>query len=121
MTSKYVQDGDIMDYANAGSAIASGAVVAVGNLIGVALADIAATSGVGSVALEGVFTLPKVTGTAWTQGAKLLWDASAGKFDLGTATPATGDISGCCVAFAAAASAATTGLVKLNVGVGTVA
>lgn len=121
MTTKYVQDGAVMDYTNAGSAITSGSVVAVGNIIGVALADIAATSGVGSVALEGVFTLPKVTGTAWTQGAKLLWDASAGKFDLGTATPATGDISGCCVAFAAAASGATTGLVKLNVGVGTVA
>ncbi len=121
MTSKYVQDGDVMDYANAGSAITAGSVVAVGNVIGVALVDIAATTGVGSLAMEGVFSLPKVTGTAWTQGAKLLWDASAGKFDLGTATPATGDISGCCVAFAAAASAATTGLVKLNVGVGTVA
>lgn len=121
MATNYIEDGEVIPYTNTGAAIASGAVVAIGNLIGVALVDIPATSGVGSVALNGVFTLPKVTGAAWTQGAKLLWVASAGKFDVGSATPATGDISNCCVAFAAAGSAAATGQVLLNVGVGTVA
>jgi len=121
MTTKYVMDGDVIDYANTGSAIAAGSVVAIGNLIGVALVDIPATSGVGSVKLSGVFNLPKATGAEWAQGAKLLWDVSAGKFDVGTATPATGDISNCCVAAAAAGSAATTGWVMLNMGVGTVA
>lgn len=120
MTTKYVQDGDILDYTNtSGSTIASGTPVVMGNIIGVALADIA-NNATGSVAIEGVFNLPKVTGSAWTIGSKLLWDASAGKFDVGTATPATGDVSACCVAAASAASAATTGAVKLNVGVGTV-
>lgn len=104
MADNYLQDGDIITYTNAGSAITAGSPVAIGSLIGVALVDIAASTGTGSVALRGVWTLPKVTGTAWTQGAKLLWDASAGKFDLGSATPATGDISGCCVAAAAATS-----------------
>jgi len=73
------------------------------------------------VAMEGVFTLPKATGQAWTTGMKLLWDVSAAKFDYSGATPATGDISVCCVAWAAAASGDTTGQVKINVGVGTVA
>ncbi len=121
MTMKYVQDGDVLEYTNAsGSTIAAGTPVVMGNIIGVALTDIADGS-TGSVAIEGVFMLPKVTGSAWTIGSKLLWDVSAGKFDVGSATPATGDVSVCCVAAAAAASAATTGAVKLNIGVGTVA
>ena len=121
MTTKYVQDGDVLEYTNAsGSTITSGTPVVMGNIIGVALVDIA-NGASGSVAIRGVFTLPKVTGSAWTLGSKLLWDASAGKFDVGTATPATGDVSVCCVAGGAAASAATTGPVLLNVAVGTVA
>lgn len=121
MTTKYVQDGDVLDYTNtSGSTITSGTPVVMGNIIGVALADIA-NNATGAVAIDGVFTLPKVTGSAWTIGSKLLWDVSAGKFDVGSATPATGDVSVCCVAAAAAASAATTGAVKLNIGVGTVA
>lgn len=120
MTTKFKQPGDVLDYTNtSGSTIAAGTPVVMGNIIGVALADIA-NNDTGSVAIEGVFTLPKVTGSAWTIGSKLLWDASAGKFDVGTATPATGDVSVCCVAAGAAASAATTGPVLLNVGVGTV-
>ena len=120
MATNFVQDGDVLTYANTGSAIASGAVVAIGSLIGIALTDIAATSGTGPVQIEGVFTVPKATGSAWTQGCKLNWDASAGKFDIGTATPAAGDVSVCCVAAAAAASGDTTGKVLLNVGVGTI-
>ena len=121
MTTKYVQDGAVLDYTNtSGSTIAAGTPVVMDNIIGVALADIA-NNATGAMAVEGVFTLPKVTGSAWAIGAKLLWDASAAKFDVGTAMPATGDVSVCCIAAAAAASAATTGAVKLNVGVGTVA
>lgn len=121
MTTKYIQDGNVLDYTNtSGSTIAAGTPVVIGNIIGVALADIA-NNATGAMQISGVFTLPKVTGSAWTIGSKLLWDASAGKFDVGTATPATGDVSVCCVAAAAAASAATTGAVLLNVGVGTVA
>lgn len=121
MTTKYIQDGAVLDYTNSsGSTITSGSVVVMGNIIAVALADIG-DDATGPVATEGVFNLPKVTGSAWTIGSELLWDVSAGKFDVGTATPATGDVSACCVAGGAAASAATTGPVKLNVGVGTVA
>lgn len=121
MTSTAKQPGNTLDYTNAsGSTIAQGTPVVIGNLIGVAAADIA-NGATGSLHISEVHMLPKVTGSAWTLGSKLLWDASAGKFDVGTATPATGDVSNCCVAAAPAASAATVGAVLLNVGVGTVA
>jgi predicted RecA/RadA family phage recombinase len=116
MTNKYLQEGNVVTYANAGAAIAAGAVVGLKHSVGVALTDIAATTGVGSVAIEGVFQVPKVTGTAWLQGEKLLWDVSAGKFDASGATPATGDIMGAAVAFGAAASADAFGYVKLTPG-----
>jgi len=116
-----IQDGKRITWTNGtGTAVVAGQAVAVGNQVGVACVDIA-NGASGAVAMEGVFELPKVTGTAWTLGARLLWDVSAAKFDLGTATPATGDISVCCVAWEAAASADAVGYVKINVGVGTVA
>jgi predicted RecA/RadA family phage recombinase len=116
MTSKFIQRGDVVTYTNAGSAIAAGAVVNFKHHLGVALTDIAASTGTGAVAVEGVFYVPKVTGTAWLQGEKLLWDVSALKFDASSATPATGDIMGACVAFGAAASADAFGYVKLTPG-----
>jgi predicted RecA/RadA family phage recombinase len=121
MATNYVYAGETLEYANSGSAIASGDVVVIGNIIGVALVDIAATSGTGTVAIEGVFDLPKVDGAVIAQGEKLVWDVSAGKFDDGSATPASGDVSVCCVAMEG--KGVTTGAtiqVKLNVGVGTV-
>lgn len=121
MTSKFVQPGKVLQYANSGSAIAAGDVVVIGKILGVALVDIAATSGVGSVMIDGVFTLPKVTTAVIPQGSHLLWDVSAGKFDVGTATPATGDVSGPpAVAFAAGANGDTTLQVKLTGVPGTV-
>ena len=121
MTTLYVQPGDVLDYTNSsGSSIAAGTPTVMGNLIGIPLVTIA-NGATGAMAMEGVFTCPKVTGSAWVQGARLLWDASAAKFDVGTATPATGDVSVCCVAGAAAASGDATGKVLINVGVGTVA
>jgi predicted RecA/RadA family phage recombinase len=120
MALNYHQEGDVLDYTNTtGAAIASGDPVAIGNIIGIALVDIA-ISAVGSVALEGVWKVAKATGNAWVQGAKVIWDKSAAKFDHGGATPATGDISNCCVAAYAAASGDTVGYVKINVGMGTV-
>jgi predicted RecA/RadA family phage recombinase len=113
MTTKFVQRGDVVTYSNAGSAITAGSVVTLKHCVGVALTDIAATTGTGSVALEGVFTVPKTTGTAWLNGEKLLWDVSASKFDGSGATPATGDILGAAIAFGAAASGDATATVKL--------
>lgn len=124
MATNYIQGGSVMDYVNnTGADIASGDVVVIGNLIGVSLTDIPNTTpnSVGAVALDGVYEVPKVSAAVFVQGEKLIYDVSAGAFDDSAATPATGDVSGCCVAMAAGSNGETTCKVKLNVGVGTVA
>ena len=75
----FIQDGDTIEYSNSGSAISAGDVVVIGKLLGVAVTDIAATTGVGTVALEGVFNLPKNTSLAITQGDQLFWDTTPGE------------------------------------------
>jgi predicted RecA/RadA family phage recombinase len=109
MTKNYVQEGDVINWTNGtGSAVAAGDVVAMGNTLGVALVAIAAAAS-GSVALEGVYTVPKVTAAVIAVGESLVWDVSAGKFDDNAATPATGDISGAAaMAFEAGTSSMTT-------------
>jgi predicted RecA/RadA family phage recombinase len=106
MAKNLVQGEEIVTvpYSNVGSAITSGSVVVLTHCVGVALGDIAATTGVGTVAVggNGVWRLPKVTASAVLIGEKLIWDVSAGKFDNSAATPASGDITGCAVAVAAA-------------------
>ncbi len=110
MTTTAVQRGDVIDY-TAGSAISSGDVVVIGNIIGVALTDIANGS-TGSVATRGVFTVPKVSAAVIAQGESLVWDVSAGAFDDNAASPATGDISG---AAACAWEAAGNGVTSFDV------
>ena len=107
MATNFVQPGDVIQY-TAGADIASGAVVKLGNILGVALAAIA-NGATGSVKINGVFTVPKVTAAVIAQGESLTWDVSAGKFDDNAATPATGDVTGAAaVAFEAAGNGATT-------------
>lgn len=103
MATNYIQEGNVIQFVNAGSAISAGDVVVVGDngdaVLGVALVDIAATTGVGSVQLEGVFDLPKVDAAVIVQGEYVIWDASVGKFDDNAATPAAGDVSDGAVAW----------------------
>ncbi|MEX2648152.1 MAG: DUF2190 family protein [Alphaproteobacteria bacterium] len=121
MATNKVQEGKTLTYSNSsGSAIASGDVVVVGEQIGVAVADIPDEAS-GVLAMEGVFNLPKVSGAVIAAGEEVIWDASAGAFDDNAATPATGDVSGCCVAWEGAGDGVTTIAVKLNVGPGVVA
>lgn len=120
MATNYVNDGRVITYSNTGSAISSGDVVVINNIIGVALEDIAATSGTGSVAIEGVFTVPAVSAAVIAQGEAVIWDATAEAFEDDQHSAGTGDISGCCVAMAASGNGDTTVQVKLNVGIGTV-
>jgi predicted RecA/RadA family phage recombinase len=68
-------------------------VVKIGQILGVALVDIAAGAS-GSVQIRGVFTVPKVSGAVIAQGESLMWDVSAGAFDDKAAVPATGDVTG---------------------------
>ena len=95
--------------------VASGAVVAMGNTIGVAIGGGVSGDTI-AVAIEGVFELPKVSGAVFVQGEKLLWDTSAGAFDDSAATPAAGDIMGAVVAVRAGANGETTCLCKLTPG-----
>lgn len=116
MATNFVSDGNVINWTNGtGSAVSSGDVVAMGHCIGIALVDIA-NGATGSVALEGVFTVPKVSAAVFTQGEKLIWDASASAFDDSAATPATGDITGGAVAWIAGANTETTCTVKLTPG-----
>ena len=124
MAQNFVQDGDVLQH-TAAAAITAGQVVKIGNVLGVALVDIPA-GGTGSVKTTGVFTVPKVSGSVIAQGGLLLWDVSAnsgaGAFAVGSATPATGDVSGPVAYAAEAAAAGTTELrVKFTGVPGTVA
>ncbi len=114
MTTKAVQRGDVLDWVATG-AKSSGDAVEVKHMIGVALTDIASGE-TGAVAIEGVYTMPKVSAAVFVQGEKLIWDTSAGAFDDSAATPATGDITGAAVAMVAGANGETTCTVKLTPG-----
>lgn len=82
MSKNYIQPGDIIDWTNnSGGAVVSGAPVVIGKQqMGIALVDIASTA-IGSVATEGVFSLPKNTAQAITQGQRVFWNAATGKVD----------------------------------------
>lgn len=111
MARTFTQPGKVIQH-TAAAALSAGDVVIVGNLVGVALVDMAIGE-TGSVSISGVHTLPKVTGTAWTQGAVLDWDDSLGAFATTIVTPAAGDLEGGAIAAADAASAAAVGEVLL--------
>ena len=78
MTNTYLRDGNYVAYAPS-SPVAAGAVVVQGDLVGVAITPIAA-GWIGSLAVAGVFVLPKATGTGTglSVGTKVYWDATAG-------------------------------------------
>jgi predicted RecA/RadA family phage recombinase len=121
MSSKFVTEGKVIPWTNTtGSAVAVDQVVKVGTSLGVALGAIA-IGGVGSVALEGVFSgVPKVAAAVFAQGEKLVFDVSAGAFDDSAATPASGDVTGGAIAWVAGANAETTCTIKLTPGNATV-
>jgi predicted RecA/RadA family phage recombinase len=104
--------GNSVVYTNTGSAIASGAVVALKDCIGIATVAIPATTGTGVVSISGVHELAKTTSQAWALGDLLFWDATTAKL---TNVPVN-NADGCYFAgyaHAAAGAAGTTGLVRL--------
>ena len=115
-----IRTGNSLQYPNAGSAIAKSDVVVMGNCIGIAEQDIAATVGVGSVALEGVFSVPKVSAAVIAVGETLIYDVSAGEFNDNQATAAAGDVTAGVIAVEAGISTQTSIEVKLTPGAGTV-
>jgi predicted RecA/RadA family phage recombinase len=118
MAKNFESDGSVIQWTNGtGGDVASGQLVKIGiSLLGIALVAIPNGSS-GSVAVEGVFSgVPKVSGAVFVQGEKLLWDVSASAFDDSAATPATGDVMGGAIAWAAGGNGETTCTVKLTPG-----
>lgn len=103
----YVQDGRQLTV-TAPYAVASGVGCLVGSLFGVTVGAAAISESV-EIVTDGVFTLAKATGAAWTQGVKIYWDDTAKNC---TTTVGTNKLVG--VATAAAASGDTTGNVRLT-------
>jgi len=108
MAQNHVQPGEVMTWTNGtGSAVTSGSVVVVGNMVCIALGDIA-NGAVGELATTEVWEVTKDTTLAISQGADVFWNSVTGK-----ATPAAvGTYMG--QAFAAELQAATTVKVKLK-------
>lgn len=103
----YKEKGDVLDYTNAtGTDIASGDVVIVGNLVGVAVTDIADTEA-GAVNLTGAYELTKDAPLAIAQGDELFWNVAGSKVTKTATDKPLG------TAFVAALSADTTVVVKL--------
>lgn len=109
MAKNYVQEGDVIDYANAsGSTITSGTPVLIGARLGVALADIA-NGATGSVQVEGVFTVTKLGTDTVAAGALLYWDNTNKRL---TTTASGNTLAG--FAVAAAGSGVITVNIKIN-------
>lgn len=110
----YIQEGDVISGA-APYARNSGEGALLGTIFGVAVNTVA-NGAIGKWMTEGVFALPKVTGTAWTLGAKLYWDnaaknvttTSAGNTLIGVAVPGPDGTT-------LPAAGATTGWVRLGI------
>lgn len=93
----YIQEGDRIQF-TAGADIASGAGVLVGVKFGVATAAIA-NGAVGILAMEGVFTIPKLSTDVVAIGVALYWDdtnkcltvTATGNTYAGYATAAAGN------------------------------
>ena len=107
---EFLQNGKVMHYTNpsASDPILYLTPVVVGELVGVALADIAPKEE-GSLAVEGVFRLPAKNGEAFAVGQQLYWDPSAKQLTTTASSPKKIGY-----AFAAKASEGTAAAVKLG-------
>lgn len=105
----FVGIGDKVQF-TAAATVASGAVVVIGALIGVASGPVAA--GVLGIAnLTGVYRLPKAPSQAWTVGAKVYWDVTNAR----ATTVATDNLAlGAAIEAVAGGAGDTLGVVRLN-------
>lgn len=84
----YVQNGKNLDVTLTAAA-SSGELVIAGDLVGVAIADIAANE-TGAIATEGVYAIAKKTATSVSVGDVLNYDAAAKLLDKTAANPKVG-------------------------------
>jgi predicted RecA/RadA family phage recombinase len=104
----FIQPGKNLTVAAPTGGVTSGDPVLIGALFGVAAFTAAETAEV-ELVTEGVFTLPKTTGEAWSVGDVLYWDATGKKL-----TTTVGSNKRVGFATAAAATADTTGNVRIG-------
>ena len=109
----FVHDGDAIDY-TPGSAVASGDVIILDRVVGIATDDIAANA-LGALAVEGVFDVVKKQ-EAITVGAAIYWDDDGNPYG-GTASSgaATATVSDALLGFAVAAAAETGSTVRVKI------
>ena len=74
MDARYVQRGDAIDHVPLED-VASGDVVVLGKLVGIAKLDIKRDE-LGALALTGVYEVAKATGVAFAVGTEVAWDAA---------------------------------------------
>lgn len=105
MTTKYLSSGDAIEY-TAGTDIASGAAVAFGQRVGVAMAAIP-SGRTGVLVVRGVFVLPKLSSDAVSAGVSLYWDAGNARLTLN-------DVGNVRAGYAARAAGAGVSAVEIN-------
>jgi len=104
----YTQEGEVLALTAPSGGVVSGTPVLIGSLVVIPLVT-AAEATKFSALVTGVATVPKATGTAWTEGLKLYWDVADTEFN----TSASGNtLAG--VAATAAASGDATGQIRLD-------
>jgi predicted RecA/RadA family phage recombinase len=104
MAQNFIQPGEHLEITNGGNtAIASGAPVKHGSIVGVALGIIPANGGKGTIRTTGVFQLPKKANLVINSGDAVFWDSTPGEI---TKTATDGFFIG--YAVAGALGAATT-------------
>lgn len=115
MAKNYIKPGDRLTFTAAAN-VASGGVVVLGTMIGIALTAVANGES-GEAAVEDVWEVPKATGAAINAWTKPSYDIADGNFTVAGAETA-GDVIGGVIAVETAGSAATTVKVKLLPGAG---
>lgn len=105
----FMKPGEVLTFTAPTGGVVSGTAYLIGALLVVAATTVAQTLPFEG-AVEGVYTLPKIAGVAWTEGMLLYWDSATS--NVGTVVGATTRRIG--AAAAAAASGDTTGQVRLN-------
>jgi len=111
----FVQDGDAVYVPAPTGGVASGHLVVIGSLVGVAGFD-AAAGEIVPLHIGGIFSLPKRAVEAWSPGAAIYWDATDGyataastAIKIGVATPLAPDYA------SAAGNGASVGDVRINI------
>lgn len=114
MTTAYQRNGERLTI-TAGSAIAANSIVRVGNVVGVALGNLA-TGESGEIGLSGVYRVPKVTAAVIAQGGGIVFKAATANVADSTAATIAGDVAVGPWAYAAeaAGNGATTVLINLT-------